>query len=127
MKGYCAMSTQQKMVFVILRYFWERSQLEMQDTSMTLWIMPSTPNPVDAIEAKIAGFEAANPGVTVEYEILDWDSAWTHITNATASGEGSEVSQIGSTWVSAIHAMEAPYHFNNEDMTAVHADTDTLS
>lgn len=121
------MSTQQRMVFVILRYFWERSQLDMQDTSMTLWIMPSSPNPVNAIETKIAGFEAANSGVTVEYEILDWDSAWTHITNATASGEGSAVSQLGSTWFSAINAMEAPYHFNNEDMTAVRADPDTMS
>jgi multiple sugar transport system substrate-binding protein len=90
-----------------------------QDTTLTLWIMPNGPDPAGAIEAEIAGFEAANPGITVEYEILDWGSAWTRITNAAVSGEGPDVSQLGSTWVGAIDAMEALYHFSEEDIAAV--------
>src|SRR5262249_51616282 len=105
------MSKKQGMVFVILRYCWERSQVEAQDTTTTLWIMPKSSDPEGAIEAKIADFEATNPGVIVEYEILDWDSAWARITNATSSGEGFSVSQIGSTWANAINSITVPYSF----------------
>lgn len=77
------------------------------DVTLTLWIMPNGPDPAGAIETEIAAFEAANPGITVEYEILDWGSAWTRITTAATSGEGPDVSQLGTTWVGAIDAMGA--------------------
>ncbi len=77
------------------------------DVNLTLWIMPNGPNPAAAIEAEIAAFEAANPGIKVSYEVLDWGSAWTRITTAAASGEGPDVSQLGTTWVAAIDAMGA--------------------
>ncbi len=87
--------------------------------TLTLWIMPNGPDPAGAIEAEIAAFEAANPGITVEYEILDWGSAWTRLTNAAVSGEGPDVSQLGTTWVGAIDAFGALYHFSDEDLAAV--------
>ncbi len=79
-----------------------------QDTvTITLWIMPNGPDPAGAIEAEIAAFEAMYPNINVEYEILDWGSAWTRITTAATSGEGPDVSQLGTTWVAAIDAMGA--------------------
>lgn len=77
------------------------------EVSLLLWIMPNGSNPAAAIETEIAAFEAANPGITVEYEILDWGSAWTRITTAASAGEGPDVSQLGTTWVAAVDAMGA--------------------
>ena len=89
------------------------------EVTLTLWIMPNGPDPSGAIEAEIAAFEEANPGIQVEYEILDWGSAWTRITNAAVSGEGPDVSQLGTTWVGAIDAFGALHHFSDEEIAAV--------
>lgn len=90
-----------------------------QTTTLTLWIMPNGPQPAEAIEAELVAFEAANPGVDVVAEVLDWGSAWTRITNAAVSGEGPDVSQLGTTWVGAIDAMGALHHFSEEEIAAV--------
>src|SRR3954463_14655848 len=34
----------------------------------------------------IPGFEKANPGIKVEYEVLPWDQFWTKIATLAASG-----------------------------------------
>jgi multiple sugar transport system substrate-binding protein len=113
------MSKKLGIAFLLFALLLGALSVNAQDTTLTLWIMPNGPDPAGAIEAEIAAFEAANAGVTVEYEILDWGSAWTRITNAAISGEGPDVSQLGSTWVGAIDAMEALYHFSEEDLAAV--------
>ncbi|HRE46579.1 MAG TPA: sugar ABC transporter substrate-binding protein [Aggregatilineales bacterium] len=90
-----------------------------QEVTLKLWIMPNGPDPAGAVSAEIAAFEAANPGYKVEYEILDWGSAWTRITNAAVSGEGPDVTQLGTTWVGAIDAMDALHHFTDEEIAAI--------
>ncbi|RMF28880.1 MAG: extracellular solute-binding protein [Chloroflexi bacterium] len=51
--------------------------------------------------------------------MLDWGSAWSKITTAATSGEGPDISQLGTTWVAAIAAMGALRPFTAEEIAAM--------
>lgn len=90
-----------------------------ENVTLDLWIMPNGPEPAVAIEKQIAKFEEAHPGVDVVAEVIDWGSAYTRIVNAAVSGEGPDVTQLGTTWVGAIDALGALHHFSEEEVEAV--------
>ncbi len=93
--------------------------LAQDEITLTIWIMPNGPDPMGAITQEIEAFEADHPGVNVEAEVLDWGSAWTRITTAAVSGEGPDVSQLGTTWVAAIDAFGALRPFTEEEIAAM--------
>ena len=78
-----------------------------EKVNLNVWIMPNTPEPEKDFMNVIKPFLDENPNITVTPTILDWGSAWTKLTTAATSGEGPDVSQIGSTWVAALGAMGA--------------------
>ena len=75
--------------------------------NLNVWIMPNTPEPENDFMQVIQPFLDENPDISVTPTILDWGSAWTKLTTAATSGEGPDISQIGSTWVAALGAMGA--------------------
>lgn len=78
-----------------------------EKVNLNVWIMPNTPEPEKDFMQVVQPFLDENPNITVTPTILDWGSAWTKLTTAATSGEGPDVSQIGSTWVAALGAMGA--------------------
>lgn len=86
-----------------------------EKVNLNVWVMPNTPEPEKDFMNVIKPFLDENPNITVTPTILDWGSAWTKLTTAATSGEGPDVSQIGSTWVAALGAMGA-----FEDLSSVY-------
>lgn len=75
--------------------------------TVTMWIMPNSgETEADFLEV-IAPLLAENPDLNVEVTVLDWGSAWTKITTAATSGEGPDITQLGTTQVAAVAAMGA--------------------
>lgn len=76
-------------------------------TTVTMWIMPNSGSPEEDLRATLEPFLEANPDIDVEITVLDWGSAWTKITTAATSGEGPDITQLGTTQVAAVAAMGA--------------------
>lgn len=76
-------------------------------TTVTMWIMPNSGAPEDDLKATLQPFLEQNPDINVEITSIDWGSAWTKITTAATSGEGPDITQLGSTQVAAVAAMGA--------------------
>ncbi len=86
-----------------------------EKVNLNVWIMPNTPEPEKDFMEVVKPFLDENPNITVTPTVLDWGSAWTKLTTAATSGEGPDVSQIGTTWVAALGAMGA-----FEDLSSVY-------
>lgn len=84
-------------------------------TKVTMWIMPNSGEPEADLMKVLEPFLAANPDIEVQATVLDWGSAWTKLTTAATSGEGPDITQLGTTQVAAIAAMGAL-----EDLTGVY-------
>lgn len=69
---------------------------------LKIWVMPNTPKPQDDMDTLLTGFRNAHPGLKVTVSVLDWSSAWTKITTAAIAGDGPDVVQLGTTWVSSL-------------------------
>lgn len=78
-----------------------------EKVNLNVWVMPNSPEPEKDFMGIIQPFLDENPNITVTPTILDWGSAWTKLTTAATSGEGPDISQIGTTWVAALGAMGA--------------------
>ncbi len=90
-----------------------------EEVTLKIWIMPNGPDPLGAIQTEIDEFEKLHPNIRIEAEVLDWGSAWSKITTAATSGEGPDISQLGTTWVAAIAAMGALRPFTAEEIAAM--------
>ncbi len=78
-----------------------------EKTTVTMWIMPNSGEPEADFNAVMAPFLEKNPDLAIEVTVLDWGSAWTKITTAATSGEGPDITQLGTTQVAAVAAMGA--------------------
>ncbi len=87
--------------------------------SLKMWIMPNGPDPAGAIRTELDAFEKLHPNVKVQAEVLDWGAAWPKLTTAATSGEGPDVSQLGTTWVAAISSMGALRPFTQAEIAAM--------
>ncbi|HHY32936.1 MAG TPA: extracellular solute-binding protein [Firmicutes bacterium] len=66
---------------------------------ITFWVMPNAPDETHTVWLnKVAQEFQAQTGVKVNWEIVGWDTAWSRIAAAIATGEGADVSQVGTTW-----------------------------
>lgn len=66
---------------------------------LEVWIMPNGANPQGIMEERLADFKKET-GIEANVVVLDWGEAWSRITTALESGEGPDVLQLGTTWVS---------------------------
>jgi len=76
-------------------------------TTIQMWIMPNSPRPVKDLQAILSEFEKANPDIHVEITSIDWGAALTKLTTAAISGQGPDITQLGTTWVGVISATNA--------------------
>jgi len=67
-------------------------------STLTVWYMTGS-LPDDVAGDLKSDFEAANDGVTVEYQVQQWDSIGEKLTTALASDEPPDVLEIGNTQV----------------------------
>jgi len=90
-----------------------------EPVTLKMWIMPNGPQPLEIMQQEADAFNALHPNITVEVEVIDWGAAWSKITTAATSGEGPDISQLGTTWVAAISAMGALRPFTADEIAAV--------
>ncbi len=66
---------------------------------ITFWVMPNAPDETHTVwlDKQAKEFEAET-GVKVKWEIVGWGDAWQRIVAAIATGEGADVTQVGTTW-----------------------------
>lgn len=69
------------------------------EDTLHLWVMPNGPGSQDAIRNGLNRF-TAETRIPVHLEIIDWSEAFARISQALETGNGPDVVQLGSTWVS---------------------------
>jgi multiple sugar transport system substrate-binding protein len=68
---------------------------------------------VAPIQPLLDQFEAQH-GVHVRVRLLSWDSGWNNLFQSALQGSGSDVSEIGSTWLGDLVAMNALQAFSED-------------
>jgi len=63
-------------------------------------------------------FEAEH-GVRVRLRLLTWDTAWSDLVKVALYGDGPDVSEIGSTWLGDLVAMNALRPFGEAEIIAL--------
>lgn len=58
-------------------------------------------------------------GIKVKLRRLDWSTAWVDLFTMVSQGHGSDVSSIGSTWVSTLAKLEALRPFKAEEIAQI--------
>jgi multiple sugar transport system substrate-binding protein len=74
---------------------------------LNVWVMATTAQQQQDMKELIRPYLAKNPNLRVNVTVLNWESAWSKITAAAASGQGPDILELGTTWVAAISSMEA--------------------
>ena len=74
---------------------------------LNIWVMSTTAQQQQDMKELLRPYLAANPNLRVNVTVLNWESAWSKITAAGASGQGPDILELGTTWVSSISSMGA--------------------
>ena len=69
-----------------------------QDTTITLWTMPNSPDPKGDLQKLLQPF-TQQTGIKVDVQVVGWDVQLDRIRNAAVSGSGPDVTQAGTTQV----------------------------
>lgn len=85
----------------------QESDKPAEPTTVTIWIMPNSGHSEEDFLETLQPFLKANPDIKVEVTVVDWGSQWTKITTAATSGEGPDITQLGTTQIAAVAAMGA--------------------
>jgi multiple sugar transport system substrate-binding protein len=70
------------------------------------------------IRALLDQFEAEQH-MHVRLRLLDWDSAWSDLIKVALYGDGPDISEIGSTWLGDLVAMNAIRAFDDAEISAL--------
>src|SRR5271156_2228972 len=76
-------------------------------TELNIWVMAQTSQQQQDMKDLLRPYLAKNPNLRVNVTVLNWESAWSKITAAAASGQGPDLLELGTTWVAAISSMGA--------------------
>jgi len=74
---------------------------------LNIWVMSTTAQQQQDMKELLRPYLASNPALRVNVTVLNWESAWSKITAAAASGQGPDILELGTTWVAAISSMNA--------------------
>lgn len=88
-------------------------------TTLQMWIMPNSAHSSADLQKVLADFYAQNPDIKVNVTELDWGSAFTKITTALTSGQGPDITQLGTTWVGAMSATGGLRSFTPEEVKSM--------
>ncbi len=70
------------------------------------------------IQPLLDQFEAAH-GIRVRLRLMRWDVAWSDLVKVALYGDGPDVSEIGSTWLGDLVAMNALRPFETAELAAL--------
>lgn len=88
------------------------------DKTLTVWLMNGSA-PETLTDALNKEFEAANKGVTVKYEVQEWNGIQDKLTTALASQDPPDVIELGNT--------QAPSFAADKVLTDLTGDVDSLN
>jgi multiple sugar transport system substrate-binding protein len=71
---------------------------------------------IEGLDALLAGFEAQHR-VQVRSQTLSWPTAWADVVKFAIYGHGPAVSEVGSTWVATLAAMNALRPFTQAEVS----------
>lgn len=83
-----------------------------------LTVQQHTPQTAEALTALLQQFEAQSR-VHVKLRLLDWLSARAELDRVALRGQGPDVSEIGSTWVTELIAMNALRPFTAPELSKI--------
>jgi multiple sugar transport system substrate-binding protein len=70
----------------------------------------------DFIQPLLAEFEARHH-IHVKLRLLTWDTAWSELVKMALYNDGPDISEVGSTWLGDLTAMNALHAFASEEIT----------
>ncbi|MEV0563541.1 extracellular solute-binding protein [Dactylosporangium sp. NPDC050588] len=92
--------------------------------TIDFWYMPSGgPLQEKAVAEEAKEFHAAHPNITVNPVRVVWEDALTRLSTASASGEGPDVTQLGTTWVGGFSQLGALRPYTAAEIDAVGGQT----
>lgn len=87
-------------------------------TTITLTLLPTAEPALAKLRALLDEFGARH-ALQVDLQILEWSEAWAAYTRYATYGDGPDVSEVGSTWVSPLAAMQALRPFTLADLAPI--------
>ena len=88
--------------------------------TIDFWYMPSGgPLQDQAVAGEAKEFHAAHPNITVNPVRVVWEDALTRLSTASSSGEGPDVTQLGTTWVGGFSELGALRPYTAAEIDAV--------
>jgi len=88
-------------------------------TELNVWVMSTTTQQQQDMKDLLHPYLANNPNLRVNVTVLNWESAWSKITAAAASGHGPDLLELGTTWVAAISSMGALEPLSDQQQSEV--------
>jgi len=88
--------------------------------TLEFWYMPyGGPIQDRAVIQETEEFHKAHPNITINPVRIQWSDALTRLSTATTSGEGPDVTVLGTTWVGGFSALKALRPYTGAEITAV--------
>jgi hypothetical protein len=91
-----------------------------------LTIMDRGPKTADYLKPLLDQFEAKNH-IHVNFSIIPWETGRPELVKVALYRHGLDVSELGSTWVSDLIAMNALRPFSNGEINSFGGRTDFVS
>src|SRR3989304_9002660 len=73
---------------------------------------------IDALQSILTQFEAEKH-IHVNLQPMSWEAGWAELVKFALHGNGPDVSEIGSTWVGSLAALNALRPFNVREIATV--------
>jgi multiple sugar transport system substrate-binding protein len=88
--------------------------------TLDFWYMPyGGPIQDRAVVQEAEKFHEAHPNITINPVRIQWSDALTRLSTATTSGEGPDVTVLGTTWVGGFSALDALRPYTAAEIAAV--------
>jgi multiple sugar transport system substrate-binding protein len=88
--------------------------------TLDFWYMPyGGPIQDEAVVQEAREFHDAHPNITINAVRIQWSDALTRLSTATTSGEGPDVTVLGTTWVGGFSELNALRPYTSAEIAAV--------
>src|SRR5690242_735090 len=88
--------------------------------TIEFWYMPyGGPEQDAAVKKETEVFHAAHPNITVRPVDVAWNNALTKLGTASTSGQGPDVTQLGTTWVGGFTSLGALRPYTATELAAL--------
>ncbi len=87
-------------------------------TKLTLTLLP-TAEPALAKLRNLLDEFGARFRLQIDCRTLEWSEAWTLYTGYATYGDGPDISEVGTTWIGPLAAMEALRQFTEADLAPI--------